>query len=117
MKVFKQPCYREPLGNVVPFRLGEKPIVSSRDFNIDSWIGSAGLGQVRATYPRLQWSSGDLKGVEISLLQTSGPHEDTPTAKFELRKFIPRPRDIIDFDWNSGGLVKTLEMPAYAIVS
>ena len=30
MRIFKQPCYREPLGNVVPFRLGERFLVGPK---------------------------------------------------------------------------------------
>ena len=117
MRVFKQPCYREPLDNVVPFRLGERFLVSPTDLKVDGRTGNSGLGQVRATYPKLQWSNGDLKAAEISLVSSFGPHEYTPTVKFKLRKSTPSPRDNVDLDWNSGGLVKTQKLPAYAIVS
>ena len=116
-RVFKQPCYREPLGNVVPFRLSENLLLDPRGLVINSETGNAGLGQVRATYPKLQWSNGDLKTVVVSLVPSFGPHDNIPTVKFKLREFIPGPRDNIDLEWNSGGLVKTQKMPAYAIVS
>ncbi len=117
MRVFNQPCYREPLGNVVPFRLGEKFLVSPKGLEVDGRTGNSGLGQVRAIYPKLQWSSGDLKAAEISLVSSFGPYENTPTVKFKLRKFTPSRRDNVDLDWNSGGLVKTQKLPAYAFVS
>ena len=98
MRVFKQPCYREPIRNVVPFRLGEKSFMGLRGVDIDSRTGSAGLGQVRTTYPKLQWSHGDLKVVDISLLQSFGSYENTPTVKFKLRNFVPGPRDNIDLE-------------------
>lgn len=116
MRVLKQPCYREPLGNVVPFRLSEKSCVGQKGHQTNSRTGCAGLGQVRATYPKLQWSSGDLKEVALSLISSLGPHEETPLVKLKLRKFVPGPRDNIDLDWNSNGLVKTQKLPAYAIV-
>ena len=117
MRVFRQPCYREPLGNVVPFRLSEKFLMRPRGLETDGGTGNAALGQVRATYPKLQWSNGDLKAVEVSLVPSFGPHDNTPIVKFKLRKFIPSSRDNIDFDWISGGQVKTQKLPAYAIVS
>ena len=117
MRVFRQPCYRESLGNVIPFRLSEEFLRGPRGLEINSRTGNSGLGQTRATYPKLQWSEGNMKAVEISLISSFGPHDITPAVKFNLRKFNPGPRDNIDFEWNSGGLVKTLKMPAYAIVS
>lgn len=90
--------------------------MGSRGHQTNSRTGCAGLGQVRATYPKFQWSSGDLKEVTLSLISSFGPHEKTPLVKLKLRKFVPGPRDNIDLDWNSNGLVKTQKLPAYAIV-
>lgn len=117
MRIFKQPCYREPLDNVVAFRLSEKSLVGPGALKTDSRTGNSGLGQVRATYPKLQWSHGDFKVVELALIKAFGPRDNAPIVKFKLREFIPSPKDNIDMEWNSGGLVKTQKLPPYAIVS
>ena len=117
MRIFKQPCYREPLCNVVPFRLSEKFLVCPRRLQPDCLTGNSSLGQVRATYPKLQWANGDLKAVEVSLIRSFGPHDHTPVVKLKLREFVPSPRDNIDLEWKSGGLVKIQKLPPFAIVS
>lgn len=119
MRVFKQPCYREPLSNVVPFRLSEGLLPCQRYFSADDSKGNAGLGQLRATYPKVQWSGEDLEVKKVSLVQHlfSCPDENAPIITYKLRKFIPGPRDSIDLEWNSHGLIKRQKMPAYAIVS
>ncbi|KAF7677456.1 hypothetical protein GT037_004315 [Alternaria burnsii] len=78
-RIWKQPCYRGWLGNVVAFRLS-----------------NSDLGQVRATYPELAWSAEDTKIHKVVFGYAFPRSYDTPKFVLDCRMFKPTPKQRFD---------------------
>ncbi|MCJ1411862.1 hypothetical protein MMC19_005954 [Ptychographa xylographoides] len=97
--IFRQPCYREKLDNVVAFRLGNST-----------------QGQTRGVYPKVNWSVQDTTIRMIDLIYPHAKDKVSPILTLECRVFVPGSKDVTDLHWKSNGVEKDVKIPPYAIL-
>lgn len=101
-KIFKQPCCREKLDDIIAFR-----------------AGNSRAGKLRSENSRFRWSS----GAEIKVVNICYPFKDpvaqtTSTVSVKCRRFIPQEGDVLhDPQPTQSGQLMILHSDPYACVS
>ena len=101
-KVFRQPCYREPLDNVIAFR-----------------AGNARAGKTRSEPMSPRWAAEDPLVRDVTLFYPfkAGITASKPSLIIRCRKFIPHPWDVLEEPWTvSTGEVITLQSSPFTCV-
>jgi hypothetical protein len=101
-KIFKQPCVKISLKNVVPFRQG-----NSR------------AGQIKSVLPTLQWSFDDrqLRTAYICQDFACSNGRQVPTLEVTCRRFVPGPHDVLVEPYEApDGEIMIVESSPYACV-
>ncbi|KAK3347095.1 hypothetical protein B0T25DRAFT_553622 [Lasiosphaeria hispida] len=100
-KVFRQPCFREPLDSVIAFR-----------------AGNARAGRVRSEPMIPRWASDDPTARSVALFYPfKAANEDIGAIRLtvECRKFIPHEWDVLEEPWSlTTGEIVTLRSSAFA---
>ena len=119
-KIFKQPCYRIRLEDVVVFRAGIWDSLSLLYATQAYCIGNARAGVSRSKLPNLQWSSADKRlrtiDVQYPFKKTSTLH--APSLTIGCQQFTPSSSDkLSDFWKDKDGEIEEIKFPPYACVS
>lgn len=101
-KVLRQPCYREPLDNVITFR-----------------AGNARAGKIRSEPMSPQWAAGDTSPRVVTLaypFKVAGAITDAGLT-ISCHRFIPHESDVMEEPWTAatGEIVKLKSSPFAAV--
>ena len=101
-KIFKQPCEKLSLQEVVPFR-----------------AGNSRAGQIRSTFPKMRWSFDEHQIHTIQIRQDfHNPQDEVlPTMSVACRRFLPTVSDVLIEPYEApDGEVLIVKSPPYACV-
>ncbi len=101
-KIFKQPCVRLFLKDVLPFR-----------------AGNSRTGSTRSVLPQFRWSFDHPQSKSIRIVPSLPglDHRSLPALLVHCRRFLPGPADCVSETYESlDGSRLVIEYPAYACV-
>lgn len=102
-KLFKQPCQKLSLDDVVVFRQG-----------------NARAGETRSTFPKLRWSFDypEIRTIHITYNIPTRGYGDMPRMPITCRQFVPQPTDVLQEPYEApDGEVMWVKSPPFACVS
>ena len=100
-KIFKFPCQKPSLHNVVPFR-----------------PGNSRAGEKQSTFPQLQWSYSERERITYICQDfTFGSSRLVPSMPVRCRRFVHRPSDVLVEPYEaSDGEIIFVQSPPFACV-